>query len=62
MKGYITQGTNDIDRAAAFYDAVLAEIGARRYMESEGFVAWVVSPKLLSKPPMAKPRQWAMAA
>lgn len=45
MIGYITLGTNDIDRAAAFYDAVLAEIGARRYMESEGFVAWAVSPK-----------------
>ena len=45
MIGYITLGTNDVNRAAAFYDALLAEIGAKRYMESEGFVAWAVSPK-----------------
>ncbi|MBC3910031.1 VOC family protein [Undibacterium umbellatum] len=45
MIGYITLGTNDVKRAAAFYDALLAEIGAKRTMESEGFVAWGVSPK-----------------
>jgi catechol 2,3-dioxygenase-like lactoylglutathione lyase family enzyme len=33
MLGYTTIGTNDIDRARAFYDAVLGEIGARRVME-----------------------------
>lgn len=33
MLGYATVGTNDLDRARAFYDAVLAEIGARRVME-----------------------------
>ena len=33
MLGYVTVGTNDIDRARGFYDAVLAEIGARRVME-----------------------------
>jgi catechol 2,3-dioxygenase-like lactoylglutathione lyase family enzyme len=33
MLGYTTVGTNDIDRARAFYDAVLGEIGARRVME-----------------------------
>jgi catechol 2,3-dioxygenase-like lactoylglutathione lyase family enzyme len=33
MLGYATVGTNDIDRARGFYDALLAEIGARRVME-----------------------------
>jgi catechol 2,3-dioxygenase-like lactoylglutathione lyase family enzyme len=29
MIGYITLGTNDLDRAVAFYDALLAEMGVR---------------------------------
>jgi catechol 2,3-dioxygenase-like lactoylglutathione lyase family enzyme len=33
MLGYATVGTNDIDRARTFYDALLGEIGARRVME-----------------------------
>ncbi len=44
MIGYVTVGTNDLPRAAAFYDALLATIGAKRFMESERFVAWAVSP------------------
>jgi catechol 2,3-dioxygenase-like lactoylglutathione lyase family enzyme len=44
MIGYVTLGTNDIARAAAFYDALLAEIGAGRYMESDRFIAWAVAP------------------
>ena len=28
MIGYVTLGTNDIERAAKFYDALLAELGA----------------------------------
>ena len=35
MIGYATVGTNDLDRARAFYDALLAEIGARRVMQFE---------------------------
>ena len=42
--GYVTLGTNDLPRAAGFYDALLAEIGAGRFMESERLVAWAVSP------------------
>ena len=30
MIGYVTLGTNDLQRAAAFYDALLGEIGAKR--------------------------------
>ena len=44
MIGYVTLGTNDMPRAASFYDALLAEIGARRFMESERLIAWAVSP------------------
>ncbi len=33
MLGYVTLGTNDIDRARAFYDALLGELGATRKME-----------------------------
>ena len=44
MIGYVTLGTNDLPRAAAFYDALLAEIGATRFMQAERFVAWAVSP------------------
>ncbi|MBD0313656.1 MAG: VOC family protein [Microcoleus sp. T3-bin5] len=36
-------GTNDIESAAKFYDALLAEIGARRLIEFDGFIAWGVS-------------------
>ena len=45
MIGYVTLGTNDLERAAAFYDALLAEIGAKRFMEVENyFIAWATSP------------------
>jgi catechol 2,3-dioxygenase-like lactoylglutathione lyase family enzyme len=33
MIGYVTLGTNNLPRAAAFYDALLAELGARRLMD-----------------------------
>ena len=46
MIGYVTLGTNDLKRAAAFYDALLAEIGAKRMMENDEFVAWSVKPDL----------------
>ncbi len=44
MIGYVTLGTNDIDRAAEFYDALFQEVGAGRFMESEKFIAWAVAP------------------
>lgn len=46
MIGYVTLGTNDLERAVAFYDELLAVLGAGRFMEVEGvFVAWAVSPE-----------------
>jgi len=44
MLGYITLGTNDIARAGKFYDELLGELGAKRMMENERFIAWAVSP------------------
>ncbi len=47
MIGYVTLGTNDLPRAAAFYDALLAEIGAKRIWSTERGIAWGVA---LDKP------------
>jgi catechol 2,3-dioxygenase-like lactoylglutathione lyase family enzyme len=44
MIGYVTLGTNDLGRAAAFYDALLGEIGAKRLWESPRGIAWGVAP------------------
>jgi catechol 2,3-dioxygenase-like lactoylglutathione lyase family enzyme len=44
MIGYVTLGTNDLARAAAFYDALLGELGAKRMMENDQFIAWSVKP------------------
>ncbi|CDL81311.1 VOC family protein [Xenorhabdus szentirmaii] len=40
MIGYITLGTNNFSRAAQFYDELLAELGAKRVMETPTFIAW----------------------
>ncbi|QZD96429.1 VOC family protein [Qipengyuania gelatinilytica] len=40
MIGYVTVGTNDLERAAKFYDAIAAEMGVGRMMEFETFIAW----------------------
>ena len=44
MIGYVTLGTNNLPRAAAFYDALLAELGAKRAMEMPTFIAWASAP------------------
>ena len=50
MIGYVTVGTNDLQRGALFYDELLSEIGAARFMEDETFIAWAVAP---DKPSLA---------
>ncbi len=40
MIGYVTLGTNDLARGAAFYDAIAAELGTGRMMEWDGAIAW----------------------
>jgi predicted lactoylglutathione lyase len=44
MIGYVTLGTNDFDRAAKFYDELLAGLGAKRTMQMDRFIAWGTSP------------------
>ena len=44
MIGYVTLGTNDLQRAAGFYDQLLGELGAKRAMEMETFIAWATAP------------------
>ena len=50
MIGYVTLGTNDMPRAAAFYDALLAEIGAKRLWESAEGIGWGVA---MNRPSLA---------
>jgi catechol 2,3-dioxygenase-like lactoylglutathione lyase family enzyme len=40
MIGYVTLGTNDLAKAAVFYDAIAAEMGVGRMMDFETFIAW----------------------
>ncbi|MCH7628815.1 VOC family protein [Novosphingobium sp.] len=40
MIGYVTLGTSDLARGAAFYDAIAAEMGVGRMMEWDGAIAW----------------------
>ena len=43
MIGYVTLGTNDIDRAAAFYDGLLGEMGIGRLMDGGSMIGWGAS-------------------
>jgi predicted lactoylglutathione lyase len=45
MIGYVTLGTNDIARAARFYDELLSVIGAKRMLETEKFISWGNNPQ-----------------
>lgn len=40
MIGYVTLGTNDLPRAAAFYDKIASALGVSRMMENDSFIAW----------------------
>ena len=40
MIGYVCVGTNDWQRALSFYDALMTELGAKRVMNFDTFVAW----------------------
>jgi predicted lactoylglutathione lyase len=56
MIGYVTLGTNDLERAVAFYDELLVLLGAGRFLEDPGtFVAWAVAP---DKPAISVTRPW----
>jgi hypothetical protein len=40
MLGYVTLGSNNLARGAAFYDALCGALGVPRMMENETFIAW----------------------
>jgi len=40
MIGYITLGTNNIEKLASFYDALLEKLGAGRVMQAEDYIVW----------------------
>jgi predicted lactoylglutathione lyase len=40
MIGYVTLGTNDLQNAAKFYDAIATEMGVPRMMANDQFIAW----------------------
>ncbi len=40
MIGYVTLGTNDMEKAAKFYDALAKEMGVGRMMDFDQFIAW----------------------
>lgn len=43
MIGYVTLGTNDIKRAAKYYDELLGALGAKRLMDYDTFIVWGTS-------------------
>src|ERR1700684_425766 len=63
MIGYVTIGTNDIDKARTFYDALFGSVGAKRLMELPsgftmygngfGVTAVGVTPAYNGEPPTA---------
>ena len=44
MIGYVTLGTNDIERARDFYDALLGEIGIKRIHSVDHLTIWGSAP------------------
>jgi hypothetical protein len=44
MIGKVTLGKNDLERAAAFYDELLKNLGASRLWSTERSIAWSVAP------------------
>ena len=40
MIGYVTLGTNDLERASAYYAALLGDLGATRMLELDRLVTW----------------------
>ena len=40
MIGYLTLGTNDLEKSSKFYDGLLKELGAKQAFTTESLVAW----------------------
>jgi hypothetical protein len=44
MIGYTCVGTNDLDKAVAFYSELLSLLGAKPFFKSDRGVGWGVAP------------------
>ena len=40
MIGYVTVGTNDLEKAGEFYDKICGEMGMGRFMANDRLIAW----------------------
>jgi catechol 2,3-dioxygenase-like lactoylglutathione lyase family enzyme len=40
MIGYVTVGTNDLNKAGEFYDKLCGELGMGRFMANDRIIAW----------------------
>jgi len=57
MIGFVTLGTNDLEKASEFYDALFSEIGGKRFMTGERYNGWAKdekSPRLMVIKPFDK--------
>lgn len=55
MIAYVTLGTQDLARAGKFYDALLGELGGKRFMDNERMVVWASAP---NAPMLAVCKPW----
>lgn len=53
MFSHVTIGSDDLPRAGAFYDAVLAPLGLRRIAAEDGALGWAAAPD-------ATPQFWVL--
>jgi catechol 2,3-dioxygenase-like lactoylglutathione lyase family enzyme len=58
MIGYVTLGFRDIARAQAFYDALLATIGAKRLMETPEYNGFTLYGTDMGRPGLALTRPY----
>lgn len=40
MIGYLTIGTNDLERSTVFYEALLSDMGAKKAFQTDSLSAW----------------------
>ena len=61
MIGYTTIGTNDLEKAAAFYDALFADLGLKKITPNDRLVmwsSWALSSPLMARPPRLATGPW----
>lgn len=58
MIGYVTLGTNDIERAREFYDALFESVGAKRLMQLEDQRGFTMYGKTMDRPSVVVTRPY----